>query len=169
MKRRGALIAILVLAAALAIGLCARRWAVGTVRVSGASMRETLCTGDIALVTRFDYLSGATPRRGDVVECRFPGREDTYIKRVIGLPGETVSFFGGALTVNGQPVREDYVSSPTDDYTIQLGDGEYLVLGDNRAESYDSRMEDMGPIGAEAFVGRVRCVIWPLDRIGAVR
>ena len=76
---------------------------------------------------------------------------------------------GGALTVNGQAVDEDYVSSPTGDYSVALGEGEYLVLGDNRQESYDSRMADMGPVGAEAFEGRVRFIIWPPNRVGPVK
>ena len=166
---RGALRLAIALAAALALGLCLRQWVVGTVRVAGTSMRDTLCAGDVALVTRFDYRAGRSPNRGDVVECMFPGRGDTYIKRVVGLPGETIRFEGGALTVDGQPVAEPYVSTPTDDYAIRLGDGEYLVLGDNRADSYDGRMADMGLVGADAFLGRVRCVIWPPRRIGSVQ
>ena len=170
MKRLpAALRAVLVVVAVVAIGLCARRWLIGTVRVAGTSMQDTLQSGDIALVTRFDYLAGRAPDRGSVVECRFPGRSDTYIKRVVGLPGDTIRFSGGTLSVNGQVVPEPYLSSPTDDYEITLGEDEYLVLGDNRAESYDSRMADMGPIGANAFLGRVRCVAWPPGRIGIVK
>jgi len=153
---------------AVALGLCLRRWVAGAVRVAGSSMQDTLSASDVALVTRFDY-RGKGPRRGDVVQCVFPGRSDTYIKRVIGLPGEMIRFSGGTLTVDGQPVAEPYVSTPTEDYEVRLGDGEYLVLGDNRADSYDSRMADMGPLGEDAFIGRVRCVIWPPGRIGPVR
>lgn len=160
--------ALLALAAALALGLCLRRWVFGAVRVAGSSMWDTLCGGDIVLVTRFDYLAGASPGRGDVVECRFPGRSDTYVKRVVGLPGEAIAFDGGALSVDGLPVGEGYLSSATDDYAVTLGEDEYLVLGDNRAESYDSRMEDMGPVGRTAFLGRVRWVLWPLGRFGPV-
>lgn len=170
MKRRGGFVrlAFIVLAMA-ALGLCLRRWVAGTVRVAGTSMQDTLLASDVALVTRFDYRNGRGPGRGDVVQCVFPERRDTYIKRVIGLPGEVIRFAGGALTVNGQPVEEPYTSSPTDDFEIRLGDGEYLVLGDNRADSYDSRMADMGPLGADAFLGRVRCILWPPGRIGPVR
>ena len=167
-RRRAALLVVFVLAVALALGLCARHFGVSAVRVAGASMRDTLRGGDVALVTRFDYLGDRTPARGDVVECRFPGRSDTYIKRVVGLPGEEIVFSGGMLTVNGQPEIERYVSSPTDDYAILLGEDQYLALGDNRAESYDSRMPDMGPLDADAFLGRVRCVLWPLSRLGGV-
>lgn len=170
MKRLRTLLKLaILLAAVLALGLCLRHWAAGTVCVAGTSMRDTLLAGDVALVTRFDYRTGGTPRRGEVVQCVFPGRSDTYIKRVVGLPGEDVRFSNGQLTVNGQPVDEPYVSTPTADYEIALGEDEYLVLGDNRADSYDSRMPDMGPVGAEAFLGRVRSIIWPPGRIGAVR
>ncbi len=170
MKRLpAALKAVLVVVAVLAIGLCARRWLIGAVRVAGTSMQDTLQGGDIALVTRFDYLAGRTPGRGSVVECRFPGRSDTYIKRVVGLPGDAIRFSGGKLSVNGRESPEPYLSSPTDDYEIALGEDEFLVLGDNRSESYDSRMADMGPVGADAFLGRVRWVAWPPDRIGIVK
>ena len=170
MKRLKPLLKLtILLAAVLALGLCLRHWVAGAVRVAGTSMRETLLADDVALVTRFDYRAGGTPRRGEVVQCVFPDRSDTYIKRVIGLPGEDVCFSNGQLTVNGQPVDEPYVSTPTADYEIVLGEDEYLVLGDNRSDSYDSRMADMGPVGAEAFLGRARCIIWPLGRIGAVR
>lgn len=168
--RRGYVrLAILLVVAAAALGLGLRRWVAGTVRVAGASMQDTLRASDVALVTRFDYRRGRGPSRGDVVQCVFPGRSDTYIKRVVGLPGEVIRFSGGALTVDGQPVEEPYVSTPTEDYELRLGQGEYLVLGDNRAESYDSRMADMGPVGADAFLGRVRCILWPPGRIGPVQ
>ena len=130
-------------------------------------MNDTLSGGDIALVVRCAYRQSA-PRRGDVVECRFPGRADTYVKRVIGLPGETLAFSGGALTVDGAAVAEPYVSTPTEDCEVTLGEDEYFVLGDNREASYDSRMEDMGPIGLDGFVGRVVFVLWPPERMGAV-
>ena len=168
--RRGYVgLAILLVAAVVALGFGLRRWVACTVRVAGTSMQDTLRASDVALVTRFDYRRGRGPSRGDVVQCVFPGRSDTYIKRVVGLPGETIRFSGGALTVDGQPVEEPYVSTPTEDYELRLGQGEYLVLGDNRAESYDSRMADMGPVGANAFLGRVRCILWPPERIGPVQ
>ena len=168
--RRGYVgLAILLVAAVVALGFGLRRWVACTVRVAGTSMQDTLRASDVALVTRFDYRRGRGPSRGDVVQCVFPGRSDTYIKRVVGLPGETIRFSGGALTVDGQPVEEPYVSTPTEDYELRLGQGEYLVLGDNRAESYDSRMAEMGPVGANAFLGRVRCILWPPERIGPVQ
>lgn len=135
------------------------------VRVEGSSMLDTLSGGDIVLATRFDYRFGGTPRRGDIVECRLPERVDAYIKRVVGLPGEMVEIVGGKTYIDGAPLDEPYVFSAQEDYRILLGEDEYLVLGDNRAESYDSRAEDIGPIGAEDLLGRVRLRIWPLGGV----
>ena len=168
MKARRWLISALAVLLAVAVGFLLRLYVFGTVRVAGVSMNDTLKSGDLALVTRLEY-AGRGPNRGDVVQCRFPGRDDTYVKRIVGLPGDEIAFTGGQLTVNGSPVSEPYVSTPTEDYAIALGEDEYLALGDNRDESYDSRMADMGPLGADAFLGRVRCILWPPSRIGPVR
>lgn len=167
MKARRWLVAALVVLLAAGIGLLLRN-AAGTVRVAGVSMRDTLISGDLALVMRLDFKRDGVSR-GDVVQCRFPGRENTYIKRIIGLPGDEIAFTGGKLTVNGVPVDEPYLSSPTDDYAVRLGRDEYLALGDNRAESYDSRMSDMGPIHSADILGRVRWILFPLGRFGPVR
>lgn len=155
---------LLTLVIAAAIGLALRHWCFGLVRISGSSMSNTLENGDWTLVTR----SIKTPQLGDVIECTFPGRSGHYIKRVIGLPGDWIQFTEGMLYVNGQAISEPYVSSPTSDLSVQLGEDEYFVLGDNRAESYDSRNEDMGCIGAEDFLGYVRAIVWPPERIGFI-
>ena len=136
MKRRRALRVALIAAAIVALGLILRRFAFGTVRVAGTSMQQTLCGGDVALVTRFDYAGGRTPQRGDVVECRFPGRSDTYIKRVVGLPGEAIAFRGGtdgsALSQRGLPCpnlsagyenahgRFEYVPIPSMEKNVEI-------------------------------------------------
>lgn len=135
------------------------------VAIRGASMNETLRDGDYVLVTECDYFFGINPRRGDIAECRFPGRSGTYIKRVIGLPGETIEITGGMLYIDGVPLSEPYVSSPSADYSVTLGEDEYLVLGDNRAQSYDSRAEDMGMLREDDFIGKVRFVIFPFRNI----
>lgn len=142
-----------------------RMFAFHFVCIEGSSMTDTLSNGEIVLVTRFDYRFGGTPARGDIVECRFPGRVDAYIKRVIGLPGETVELREGKTYINGAVLEEPYLFSLPEDYSITLGENEYLMLGDNRSESYDSRAADMGPIGAEDMLGRVRLCIWPLHGV----
>lgn len=162
MKRILASALILLLAAMLGLG--ARQYLAGTVRIEGTSMEETLRSGDIALVLK---RHGETAF-GDVVECVFPGREGTYVKRIVGLPGDTLAFSDGALTRNGRPFSEPYVSSGMEDFEITLGADEYLALGDNRAESYDSRAKDMGCLSQDDILGRVCWILWPLNRFGPV-
>ena len=155
MKKHSLWIAIAAIAALI---LLMRLTLFHTVRIEGSSMENTLKSGDIALVSR---LFG-DPERFDIVECRFPGRSDTYIKRVIGLPGEEIQLSGYSLCINGKTMLESYLSTPAEDFSVSLGPDEYLVLGDNRAESYDSRENDMGMLRREDFIGRVQFILWPL-------
>lgn len=152
------------LCAAAALALILRTCVFGLVKVAGQSMENTLETGDVALVSRLDYRLGSI-RRGDVAQIRVPGRDGTYLKRVVGLPGEKVEFSGGRVFIDGQPLEEPYASNSQEEFSIQLGEDEYFVLGDNRPVSYDSREEDFGVVSAGCFLGRVRAVVWPLDRI----
>lgn len=154
---------LLAIVLALGIGFAARTYLFSTVRIAGASMETTLHSGDIVLVTRWE-----APEHGAVMQCTFDGRDSSYVKRVIGQPGDTIEFAGGALTLNGRPLSEPYVSSETDDMIVALGPDEYFVLGDNRAESYDSRAEDMGSIRRDQFLGRARWILWPISRFGPV-
>ena len=165
LMRRNPLRAVLWIATVALVCVLLRLFVFHLVRIEGGSMQDTLCSGEIALVTSFDYRFGASPVRGDVVECRFPGRVDTYVKRVIGLPGETVELCDGKTWIDGAAIPEPYVFSIAEDYSVSLGENEYLVLGDNRCESYDSRAANMGPIGAEDILGRVRLCVWPLHSV----
>lgn len=162
MKRILSLLAVLALA--LGAGLLIREYVLGVTVVAGESMNDTLVTGDVALMTRFDYLISA-PERGDVVQIEVPGRDGYYLKRVIGLPGERIEIKGGAVYVDGELLAEDYITPSSDDYSVTLYDDEYFVLGDNRPVSYDSREEEFGAVSAACFRGRVRAVIWPPERI----
>ena len=165
LTRRNPLRGVIWIAVFALICILLRLFVFHLVRIQGGSMEDTLCSGEIALVTSFDYRFGAKPARGDIVECRFQGRVDTYVKRVIGLPGETVELREGKTYIDGAAISEPYVFSIAEDYSVSLGDIEYLVLGDNRCESYDSRAADMGPIGKEDILGRVRLCVWPLHGV----
>ena len=165
LTRRNPLRGVIWIAVFALICILLRLFVFHLVRIEGGSMEDTLCSGEIALVTSFDYRFGAKPARGDIVECRFPGRVDTYVKRVIGLPGETVELREGKTYIDGAAVSEPYVFSIAEDYSVSLGENEYLVLGDNRCESYDSRAADLGPIGKEDILGRVRLCVWPLHGV----
>ena len=156
---------LLILALAAAIGLLGRQLLFFTIRIEGTSMEGTLQSGDVVLAVR---LNGA-PAHGDIVQCTFPNRSGTYVKRVVGLPGDMLEFSGGTLTRNGRPTSEPFVSSPTEDLTVSLAMDEYYVLGDNRAESYDSRAGDMGCISRQDILSRVVWILWPLDHFGPVQ
>lgn len=137
------------------------------ITVQGGSMLETLRQDDKL------YVSILTPRlngyqRGDVVICYFPGRTDRCVKRIVGMPGETVEIRSGAVYINGELLEEDYVEHRAGyNYgLIMLDEGEYFVLGDNRPISHDSHSSDVGPVSR--IEGKVRYILWPFDRFGEV-
>lgn len=155
------------LAMAVIIVLVIRTFLFEIITVEGGSMLETLKSGDRL------YVSLLTPRfegyeRGDVVICYYPGREDRCVKRIIGMPGDTVKIVQGEVYVNGELIEEDYITHEADyNYPeITLAEDEYFVLGDNRPISHDSHSHDVGPV--TRIEGKVRFVLWPFDRIGAV-
>jgi len=148
------------LAAALATaGLAARRARLEPMLVAGASMRPTLDPGQRIAVAPLVR----PPRRGDLVVVTRGDRE--VVKRVVGLPGERVRLGPGGLEIDGRVVPEPYLAGPSTagDLDLELGPGQYLVLGDHRAASTDGR--DFGPVGADALVGRVRFAYWPPRRL----
>ena len=158
------LIYALILALAFCLGMFIREYVAGVSSVAGDSMRDTLITGDKVFITRLEYALG-TPDRGDIAQIELPDRGGLYLKRVVGLPGETVEIISGTVHVNGQPLSEPYAAPSDDDFSVELGDDEYFVLGDNRPVSYDSREEDFGVVSAGCFRGRVRAILWPPERI----
>ena len=158
------LIYALILVSAFAFGMFIREYVAGVAAVAGDSMYDTLVTGDRALISRLEYALGR-PQRGDIAQIELPDRGGLYLKRVVGLPGETVELIGGKVHINGQPLDEPYAVMSDDDFYIELSDDEYFVLGDNRPVSYDSREEDFGVVSAGCFRGRVRAILWPFDRI----
>ncbi len=160
---------VVTLALAALVGLGVRGFVFELVRVEGPSMSPTILSGEVLLVTRFDYLVDG-PARGDVVVCRYPNREGTFIKRVVALPGDAFEIRDGCTYVNGALLDEDYVEyAATEDYgPVLIGDGQYMLLGDNRAVSHDSRAGDVGTLRADDIVGRARWVVYPFDALRAV-
>jgi signal peptidase I len=129
--------------------------------VEGPSMRPTLISGEWIVVNRAAYKVGA-PRRGDVIVFLPPtnAQTDDLIKRVIGLPGETVTIRGGKVWIDGAVLEEPYILGTTSaENTWRLGPGELFVMGDNRGLSLDSRT--FGPIGMEKVVGKAVFIYWP--------
>lgn len=115
------------------------------------------------------------PRRGDVVVFKPPISEDEYIKRIIALPGDSISIQNGKIYINGQVLEENYLDSTLytsggayleDGMVKIIPEGEYFVAGDNRPHSYDSR--SWGPISKKAITGRAWLVYWPPQKAGIV-
>jgi len=130
------------------------------VRVDGFSMRPTLQDGEYILVNKLAYKTGE-PQRGDIVVFIFPvNPQEDLIKRVIGLPGETISVHNGVVVVNGIPLTEPYIASPPaydGDWVVPAG--QLFVLGDNRNDSRDSHQWGLLPI--ENVIGRAVLIYWP--------
>jgi signal peptidase I len=130
------------------------------VRVDGFSMDPSLANGEYILVNKLAYRLGE-PARGDIVVFSFPlDPEQDLIKRVIGLPGETVSIQDGQVSVNGIPLDEPYIAaSPLYNGTWVVTDGQLFVLGDNRNESKDSH--EWGLLPMENIIGKAVLIYWP--------
>lgn len=177
---------IVSLAAALLAVLLIRTFLFTIIRVDGSSMNDTLANGERLFVTVADAKFG-TVERGDVVICHYPNRGQThFVKRVVGVPGDSVYRENGVThvvytdEVDGKTVIHDEPLDPNrglsgfgsayDYESYQLGEDEYFVVGDNRYNSHDSRdwkdgdaSQDVGPITRNMIVGHVRQVIWPLS------
>lgn len=142
--------------------------------VSGASMYPTLHNGDRMVLSKVGDI-----HRFDVVILKAPDENVEYIKRVIGMPGDTVEMKSGVLYINGKKVEQPFINTEAlakqtvfmDDFTLEsltgeskVPEGKYFVLGDNRGVSKDSRM--IGFIDRSAIEGKAVFTIWPFGRIG---
>ena len=147
------------------------RTVVQNFRVDGPSMQPTLHSGEFLWVNKAayfkmngDYPLGG-PQRGDIAVLKAPDSEDDLIKRVIGLPGDTLSIHHGQVFINQRPLQEPYISLyasynfPIDGGEVKVPDRQYFVLGDNRANSRDSHLGWFVP--AQNLVGRAWLSYWP--------
>jgi len=142
-----------------------RTYLVTPVVVSGESMVPTLDGGELmilnkrAKIDRFDIV---------VVKVDKVAKKEEIIKRVIALPGETISCEKGVIYVNGKKQEESYSKGITEDFDkIELGDDEYFVMGDNRQNSMDSRF--FGPFKKNEIKGQTKLVLFPFKKIGTVK
>jgi len=153
----------------------------GTVRyvgqktlVEGSSMSPTLEDGDVLIVDKFSYHL-RQPKRFDVVVFRYLYKENSYyIKRIIGLPGETVQIKEGSIYIDGKLLEEEFGNAPMTNpgranQPITLGQDEYFVLGDNRNVSSDSRDPSVANVAAEQIVGRAFVCVSPWERLGFLK
>ncbi len=142
--------------------------------VDGSSMANTLQDGEHLYVEKLSYRFDALDRFDIIVFYPY-GRDsdEYYVKRIIGLPGETVQIIGGEIYINNELLEEHYGKDPILDpgraaEPVVLGEDEYFVMGDNRNVSKDSRYEEVGNVKKENIGGRVIFRIKPLSRFGTV-
>ena len=140
------------------------------VRVNGTSMKPTLLDGDIMILNEIGYrINGAN--RFDIVVANIDG--ERLIKRVIGLPGDTVEYSDNKLYINDELVVENFKHGDTEDFNIsELGsetvpESSYFLVGDNRGNSKDSRI--IGFVPAHKIMGKTSLVIYPFDRVATVQ
>ena len=130
--------------AAAAIAFCLNTFIIANSRIPSASMENTIMTGDRVIGSRLSYLF-SEPERGDIIIFRYPLDEKVYyVKRLIGLPGETVDIVGGKVYINGstEPLDEPYLKEemrPEQSMHFEVPEGCYFFLGDNRNDSLDAR------------------------------
>ena len=144
-------------------------------KVIGSSMSPTLTDGDNLIVDKISYRFH-DPERFDIVVFPFRYAEKTYyIKRIIGLPGETVFIDEeGTIYIDGEVLDEHFgkevIQDPGRAYeTITLGEDEYFVLGDNRNHSSDSRVASVGVLTRDMLIGRAWVRIYPFNKIGVIK
>lgn len=141
--------------------------------VSGESMEPLLQDGDNLILDKLSYRFG-DPERFDVVVFD-QTEQDHYIKRVIGLPGETVQIIDGYVYINGERLEDDVygkevmISGMRAEEPVTLGEDEYFVLGDNRNYSRDSRDPVVGNVKRSQILGRAWLRFWPLNKIELIR
>ena len=174
---------IFTLAVAVVIALVIRTFIFEPVKVDGHSMDDTLADKEIMFVSKWQYSSSwlfgtrmtffGDPERFDVVVCRYPDRGYTnFVKRVVGLPGDTIEIKNGYLYVNNERYDEPYIN---DEYRTGLGsnypaivvpEGQYFVMGDHRNNSNDSRF--VGPIDRNMIMGHVVQVVFPFSAFRSI-
>jgi signal peptidase I len=161
----------IITAGVLAVGI---RTLVAEARyIPSSSMEPTLQINDRLIIEKISYHLH-DPKRGDVVvfnptdALKAKNFKDAFIKRIIGLPGDTVKVSNGIVYVNGDKLSEDYIAQKPD-YEFgpaKVPEGQYLVLGDNRNNSYDSHY--WGFVPKDKFVGRAFVRFWPFNRLGVL-
>ena len=147
------------------IALPVRAYVAEPFAIPSESMAPTLRPGDHVLVEKLSYRFGS-PRRGDLVVFRSPDGGVLAVKRIVGLAGDRVAIEDGLLAIDGHVQREPYVDHATVDSVffgpVVVPRGDVFVMGDNRADSHDSR--DYGAVPRQSLIGRVLTTLWPVFR-----
>ncbi len=139
--------------------------------VKGPSMEPTLYEGQILIISKINYFVG-TPSRGEIVVVNDKLAKKDLIKRVIGMPKETIEIKDYHVYINDIELNPDYTQLPTDDNGFQksaVPDENYFVMGDNRPASRDSRSESLSFVNKSNIVGKAVFRVWPMDKFGVLK
>ena len=140
-----------------------RAFIITPVRVQGSSMKSTLNNGDILLLYKLGKYN-----RNDIVVLKEEANNEIIIKRIIGMPGETLEIVDGSIYIDGKVIEDKHAYGKTGDYDkITLKDDEYFLLGDNRVVSKDSRV--FGPVKKSKIRGKIIVRLFPFNKIGTVK
>ena len=143
------------------IVLLIKQFIVAPIKVNGSSMSTTLENNDIMILNKIDYRFNDI-KRFDIVVV--DSEYEYLIKRVIGLPGETIEFKDNKLYVNGKYIKQNFKYKETEDFKYKVPKGKYFVMGDNRTNSLDSR--SFGPFEKKKILGKTSLTIFPFSRYG---
>lgn len=150
---------------AAAIAFLVNRFLIANSVVPTGSMEPNIMSGSRVFGSRLSYLS-SDPQRGDVIIFHWPDNEKVYfVKRIIGLPGETVDIIQGQVYVNGEPLDEPYLAEPMDPREdpmhFEVPEGAYFVMGDNRNNSADARYWRNTYVYRDKIIAKVGIKYWP--------
>ena len=158
-----------------AVVMSVEHFFISPMQVVGDSMNPVLSDRDLILIHKMAYQK-ESPKRFDLVVFTYRGDQDIqYIKRVIGLPGETIEIKNNRIYVDSEELKEYYgiyehKKKQLETYgPYTLGTDEFFVLGDNRQHSVDSRSGDVGPVKAELLVGKAIFRFWPIQGVGSLK
>lgn len=159
---------------AIAVALFLKNFVIINATVPTGSMENTIEPGDDLFGLRLAY-AFSEPQRGDIIIFKFPDDEsEKYVKRVIGLPGETVTITDGKIYIDDSetPLEESYLKETwvraTGPFEFTVPEHSYLVLGDNRNDSYDARYWENTYVTKDAIIGKAYMVYYPFDRFGSL-
>ena len=144
------------------------RFAVQSFRTDGQSMEPNFHNDEFVLVNKVSYLF-QQPQRGDVIVFHYPfDIHKDFIKRIIGLPGDIIHTTNASVSINGQTIKEPYISVAFNfaNTSWKLGPNQFFVMGDNRNNSLDSRI--WGPLDRSYIIGKVVVAYWPMSNLGLV-
>ena len=171
---REALSWVFTFAAAILVALVLKNFVIINATVPTGSMENTIMPGDDLFGFRLAY-QFSEPKRGDIIIFKYPDdEEEKYVKRILGLPGETVRISNAKVYIDDSetPLQEEYLKDEwtvaTGPFEFQVPEGCYFVMGDNRNDSWDARYWDNTYVAREKIIGKAEWVYFPFDRIGSL-